>query len=79
MTGDLTQRQRDFLQAAYLAAWRDGRIFKPGLVCEWLEMVDDCPRIVRDLEKAGLLDNLPDGEAILTDRGRAMGAALGSN
>jgi hypothetical protein len=63
-------RMQEFLVAATRATDGDGRVFRLDHICGSLEWEHaDCQRVAALLEKEGLLNRLPDGEAILTTAG----------
>jgi hypothetical protein len=65
------EKMREFLVAAMKAADGHGRVFRIEDAFGWLEQWDrtDCDRLAALLEKDGLLNRLPNGEAILTTAG----------
>lgn len=73
----MTARQRLFMCAVLKASERHNSVFTLSEVCHDLRMAaDECGEIVRWAEKAGLLNNLRNDQAILTAAGRALAEGL---
>jgi hypothetical protein len=63
-------KMEQFLDAIPRAIYNVSRVFRTSDVCHWLQWDhDECDRVTGLLEKAGLLNRLPNGEAILTSAG----------
>lgn len=74
---ELNKREKDFLAAAFIASWRQARVFEWDIVCGWLKCThDECAKTSRRLEKAGLLNRLSDQSAILTTAGLEAGKGI---
>jgi Mn-dependent DtxR family transcriptional regulator len=61
---------KEYLAAAAKIGRRQGQIFdleEVGRLLQWERI--ECERVTSRLEKEGLLNRLPDGEAILTTAG----------
>jgi Mn-dependent DtxR family transcriptional regulator len=75
----LTPTQQQFLIAALAASGRESRVFPLQAVADSLRYTpEDTEFAVKHLERHGYLNRLPEGEAILTDAGRARGMELES-
>lgn len=73
----LSPLQRDFLLVVHTTSLKRGRVFDAPRVCERLRIADVlCTDLFAWGEKQELLKRLPNGEAILTDAGMALGAKL---
>lgn len=74
---EVTARQRLFMCAVLGASKRQNSVFSLSELCVGLKMTtDECGEIVRWAEKAGLLNNLRNDQAILTAAGRALAERL---
>ena len=73
----LGSKMKEYLAAAAKVGRADGEIFALEEVNHWVHWDSlECERIAAALEKEGLLNRLPNGEAILTTAGMRLAESL---